>query len=272
MIKYFILDDDINIVKMLSNIIESDFNRSLVGTSCDAKEAVYEIRNLKPDVVIIDYLMPKLDGAEVIKEVNEAISYVMISQVSDKGMISQAYKSGISFFISKPINRIEVNSVLSHVESEINNKRKLKQIITALDFSEERREDNFGEKIEASLRELGLLGEKATKDIIEICKMKHKDYRAEFADIIFEYSKQVNETPKIIKQRIRRSVKSGLSNLASLGIEDYMNEIFVKYSNSVYNFQSVKHEMDFIRNKQSTSGKCNTNKFLESLIYINQIK
>ncbi len=139
-------------------------------------------------------------------------------------------------------------------------------------FSEETREDNFGEKIEASLRELGLLGEKATKDIIEICKMKHKDYRAEFADIIFEYSKQVNETPKIIKQRIRRSVKSGLSNLASLGIEDYMNEIFVKYSNSVYNFQSVKHEMDFIRNKQSTSGKCNTNKFLESLIYINQIK
>lgn len=43
---------------------------------------------------------------------NTTIKCIMISQVSAKELISKAYSAGIDFFISKPINLIEVRSVL----------------------------------------------------------------------------------------------------------------------------------------------------------------
>lgn len=274
--KYYVLDDDINVVKMLSSIIENDFSRSVIGSNCNPIEAVHEIKRLKPDIVIVDYLMPHLDGAEVINDIVvtiPSIQFVMISQVSDKEMIADAYKAGISFFISKPINKIEIESVLKHVESEISNKQMLKKIMTALDFSKLDKDDvvDLNGKIKISLRDLGLLGEKSAQDILEICSLKLRDESLSFSEVIIEYSKQKKETPKAIKQRVRRSVQNGLTNLAYIGIEDYMNEIFLRYSNSVYSFQSVKNEMDYIRGRQMEKGKCNLYKFLESLIHTNQI-
>lgn len=271
---YYILDDDVNIVKMLSKIVESSFSRNIVGSNTNPNKAVYEIKGLKPDIVLIDYLMPKLDGSELIKSINiSSIQYVMISQVVDKGMIGEAYKSGISFFISKPINKIEIESVLERVESEILNEKKLKKIMTVLDFTELKiiNDISITEKIDLNLRDLGLLGEKATRDILYISDIKFKNIHLSYSEIIDKYSIEKDETPKIIKQRIRRTVQKGLSNIASLGIEDYMNDIFLKYSNSVYNFQSVKHEMDYIRGNQRTKGKCNIYNFLDSLIHINKI-
>ena len=52
----------------------------------------------------------------------------MISQVSAKELISKAYTAGVDFFISKPINLIEVTSVLKNVAKQIQNERTLDNI------------------------------------------------------------------------------------------------------------------------------------------------
>lgn len=67
--KYYLLDDDINIIKILERIIESNFNRSIVGFSNNPEKAVEEILLKQPDAVLIDYLMPFMDGVDVIKNV-----------------------------------------------------------------------------------------------------------------------------------------------------------------------------------------------------------
>ncbi len=77
--------------------------------------------------------------------------------------------------------------------------------------------------------------------------------------------------PKIMKQRIRRSVYSGLANVAHSGIEDYMNDYFVKYSGSLYDFENVKAEMDHIRGKRKSGGKVNLEKFIENLILQSEV-
>ena len=58
-------------------------------------------------------------------------------------------------------------------------------------------------------------------------------------------------------KRIRRTATAGMINLANIGIEDYMNETFVEYSNGLYNFEQLKTEMDFIRGKTKKRGKVN---------------
>ena len=61
----------------------------------------------------------------IIQPSNMGHSYIMLSQVSNKDMISAAYESGVEFFIQKPINAIEVESVLTKVSQSIAMKRTL---------------------------------------------------------------------------------------------------------------------------------------------------
>ena len=54
--------------------------------------------------------------------------------------------------------------------------------------------------------------------------------------------------------------------MANLGIEDYMNETFNTYSNVLFDFSSVKAEMDHIKGIKKTGGKISINKFFEGLL------
>jgi two-component system response regulator YcbB len=83
---------------------------------------------------------------------------------------------------------------------------------------------------------------------------------------INEISIYLNTNPKSMDQRIRRAISKGLSNIAHLGIEDYMNEIFIMYSSSLFNFEEVKNEMDYIRGNKNYPGKINIRKFIDGLI------
>ena len=59
--------------------------------------------------------MPGMDGISLVKEIKSIepnIQFIMISQVSTSDMISKAYESGIEYYISKPIDVIEVQTVI----------------------------------------------------------------------------------------------------------------------------------------------------------------
>ena len=84
-----------------------------------------------PDMVLIDFLMPEKDGVQVMRELRERgckAKCIMISQVAAKELIGKAYDAGIEFFISKPINIIEVKSVIRNVDEQIKNEKTLTNI------------------------------------------------------------------------------------------------------------------------------------------------
>ena len=96
--KFYILDDLISSVKVMSNIIESSNLGEIIGTNTNSERGVAEILAKKPDIVLVDLLMPVKDGITVVNEVREVnpdISFIMVSQVVDKNMISDAYNAGI---------------------------------------------------------------------------------------------------------------------------------------------------------------------------------
>jgi two-component system response regulator YcbB len=109
--KFYIVDDDKNIIRILSNIIEKNNNFEVVGSALNGEAAFQEIMVMKPDIVLVDLLMPVMDGNTLVKklkEVNPHLSCIMISQVLDNQIRTESYNSGIEFFITKPINKIEV--------------------------------------------------------------------------------------------------------------------------------------------------------------------
>lgn len=67
-------------------------------------DALEDLAYVSPDIVVVDLLMPIMDGINFVRKAKEQypdISYVMLSQVSSKEMISQAYECGVTFLLFK---------------------------------------------------------------------------------------------------------------------------------------------------------------------------
>ncbi|NLY85370.1 MAG: response regulator [Tissierellia bacterium] len=273
--RIYIVDDDKNVIKILERIIIDKNLGDIVGSAQDGITALEEIKSLRPDIALVDLLMPGMDGISLVKEIKSIepnIQFIMISQVSTKDMISKAYESGIEYYISKPIDVIEVQTVIKKVQEKIDINKKLYQIqslftnesnISNLDKSEE---DSIA-GIKRVMQKIGILGEVGTQDIIKIAKYLIDNNKTMADFTIKELCSKFTDNPKTMEQRIRRTATVGMINLANIGIEDYMNEIFTEYSNGLYNFEQLKIEMDYIRGKSKKRGRVNIKKFIDGIVY-----
>ena len=187
-------------------------------------------------------------------------------------MISKAYQSGIEYYISKPINAIEVQTVIKKVEEKINMKKKLTQIQNLFSTEpkaviEEEKSNSSIDCVKTVMQRIGIIGESGSQDIVDVVKYLIDTNQSMCNFTVKELCSLFNDNPKTMEQRIRRTATVGLINLANIGIEDYMNEIFTEYSNALYNFEQLKIEMDFIRGKSKKRGKVNMKKFIDGIVY-----
>ena len=128
MMKFYLLDDDRNIRRILTQIITDRELGTVCGAGSNGHEGLEEVFDLKPDIIIADLLMPEMDGITFVEHARPGLpdtAFIMLSQVSSKEMISAAYEAGVEFFIQKPINSIEVENVIQKVRQNLTMKRTL---------------------------------------------------------------------------------------------------------------------------------------------------
>lgn len=273
--KFYIADDVRSIIKVLDRIIEQKKLGEVVGFSTDAITATAEIISMRPDVVLVDLLMPVKDGISIVKEVRQIcpdVRFIMISQVSNKEMVSEAYNAGVEFFIQKPINIIEVENVINRVARQIEMEKTLgglRDILGVRETAGEAKHDkpqNDLKAIQYLLGVLGMMGERGTVDILAVCDRCIQKESTNLDDMLKEYCANLGESEKIVKQRIRRAAKKGLRNMAHMGIEDSYSEIYQNYAQLVFDFENLRKEMDFLRENGDEEGKVNLNHFIEGLL------
>lgn len=277
--KFYLIDDDQNIINILKIIIQTRNLGEICGTSLSAADALDDLKYIQPDIVIVDLLMPVMDGISFVKQasaINKDLAFIMLSQVAAKDMISAAYESGIDFFIQKPINSIEVENVIKKVCQNLTMQRTLNGMqdlfmtqmknMMPQENSSTPEEKAHIEKTENILQKLGIIGEIGSKDIINIVDymITHRDTVADAT--LTELCSKFNDNPKSMEQRIRRTANAAMINLANLGIEDYSNDTFIEYSNTLFNFEQVKREMDYIRGKVDKGGNVKIRNFLNALV------
>ena len=276
--RIYIIEDDISIINILEDIIETHDLGEICGDCGGNVPDVADVLRTKPDVVLVDFLMPVMDGATFVSELrkyNQNIKCIMISQVSSKDLVSKAYTAGIDFFINKPINLIEIKSVLGNVRQQIENQRTLDNIRTMFAMpnntdtsfaSPAPAENEYAKKLRIILNKIGISGEKGSTDIIKICENLKNNGTDVAAVSVGQMCESVSDNPKSVEQRIRRAIAAGMSNVAHMGIEDFMNETFMSYSATLFSFEDVRTEMDFIRGKAKMGGKVSIKKFIDGLM------
>ena len=112
-----------------------------------------------------------------------------------------------------------------------------------------------------------MAGEKGSKDITDLCLLLLEEGGSVSQMGVSALCARLPGPPKSTEQRIRRAVERGLSHIASLGIEDYNNEFFLRYATRLFPFHEVRAEMACQQGK-GPRGKASLKKFLDGLIIL----
>ena len=174
--RIYIVEDDTSVIGILEDIVEGNELGVVCGDSGGEPANLGQILALDPDLVLVDLLMPQKDGIQVVRELKEQgcrAKFIMISQVSNKEMVAKAYLAGVDFFINKPINLIEVRQVILNVRRQLENERDLHTIQSvfaekAAPVGRRSRLEAQRKRIQTTLSQLGMAGEKGARDIVEL--------------------------------------------------------------------------------------------------------
>ena len=273
--RIYIVEDDTSVIGVLEDIVEGNDLGTVCGDSAGGPANLKEILALAPDLILVDLLMPQKDGVQVVRELKEQgcrAKFIMISQVSSKEMVAKAYLAGVDFFISKPINLIEVRQVIRNVSQQMENERNLHTIQSMFADRQSagggQQREQQRRRLQTILSQLGMAGEKGAKDIMDMCLLLLERGQQVSQVGVGALCAQLSDTPKSMEQRARRAVERGLTHLASLGVEDYSNEIFTQYASRLFPFQEVRSEMAYLQGKSAGKGKANLERFLDGMLVL----
>ncbi|WP_234117228.1 response regulator [Clostridium hydrogenum] len=297
--RFFIVDDDEAICTMLTEIIEDYDLGKIVGTADNGATINNDLLDLKEiDILIIDLLMPIRDGIETIRDLGTSFrsKIIMLSQVEDKEIIAEAYSLGVEYYITKPINRLEVIKIIEKVIENIKLQKSIhdiKKTLNILDY--EKKESSSTNTTQKKtildsgkflLSELGIIGENGSSDLLSMLQYVYKyddkqSIKADFPalkDIFTNIaisklgsnasSSEITKEVKASEQRVRRAISQCLTHLASLGLMDYSNEKFEEYSSSFFDFTEIRKKMLELENNTQTSQskvRINMKKFVKVL-------
>lgn len=112
-----IVDDSAFARFHLKRLIDS-FENVLSSEAANGNEAISEYRRLKPDFVLMDIIMPGLEGVETVRRICEAdptARVIMISSISHKEKVAEALAAGARYFIPKPVTTADLKKAIEEV-------------------------------------------------------------------------------------------------------------------------------------------------------------
>jgi len=122
-----IVDDEPNIVELIKSILE--FEDYTIRVAYNGVQAIQEVEKKQPDLIILDIMMPEMDGYEVSEKLkqNEQFKDIPIVMLTAKGKTSdmqKGYLTGVEGYISKPFNSSDllevIKIILNQKEAENN--------------------------------------------------------------------------------------------------------------------------------------------------------
>ncbi len=121
--RILVVDDAAFTRNMLKKIIAKTDYTEVVGEASDGNEAIKLYKQLKPDLVTMDLVMPVKGGIETIEEIkkmDEDALIICVSALGQEALVLEAAKKGAKDFIQKPFKSDQVTEVLDR--TLINNK------------------------------------------------------------------------------------------------------------------------------------------------------
>lgn len=100
-----VVDDSPFASKQIKDIVE-DNGYEVIGYAKNGEEGIELYKELRPDIVILDIIMPGIDGletAEILKKHDPEVKILMLSSLCDSGTLEEVRNVGMKYLIPKPV-------------------------------------------------------------------------------------------------------------------------------------------------------------------------
>lgn len=122
-----IADDNERMLEILDSIVKKEADLRIVGKANNGEDVYRMIKEKEPDVVLLDLIMPKLDGLSVMERINQDQTikkhpkFIVISAIGQEGITEDAFNLGAHYYIMKPFDNEmvlkRVRSIKNHLSS-----------------------------------------------------------------------------------------------------------------------------------------------------------
>lgn len=117
-VKILVCDDERNIVRLIQvNLEKEGYN---VVTAFDGKEGLEKVASEKPDLLVLDVMMPYMDGFEVLKhlrreQATEGLPVIMLTAKAQDKDVFEGFHYGADMYLTKPFNPKELISFVKRI-------------------------------------------------------------------------------------------------------------------------------------------------------------
>lgn len=227
-----IADDNEKMMNMLGTVISNDKDLVLVGQANNGEEIIEIIKKKSPDVVLLDIIMPKLDGLSVMEKVNndpeirKRPSFIIVSAVGQDRITENAFYLGADYYILKPfdqsmlLNRIKSLRMRRELKGNTpNNGRAMEQKIQYIERSLETDVTNIIHEIGVPAH---IKGYQYLRDAI-ILSVSDMEMLNSITKILYPtIAKKHQTTPSRVERAIRHAIEVAWSR----GKMDTIDELF----------------------------------------------
>ena len=223
-----IADDNQKILDLLGDIISTDKDLELVGKAKNGEEMCQIIKDRQPDVVLLDLIMPKMDGLTVMEQVSQTQSvdkrpyFIVVTAVGQERITEDAFNKGANYYVMKPFNN---EMLLEKIKS-------VRKMFRGCDRKEESRtvgntqEGSLENRVTNMLHEIGIpahiKGYHYLRDAI-IMAVNDMDVLNAITKILYPTVAKKYQTTS---SRVERAIRHAIEVAWSRGKLDTLDELF----------------------------------------------
>ena len=224
-----IADDNQRILDMLETVISMDKELNLVGKAKNGEEMCQIIKDKKPDVVLLDLIMPKMDGLTVMEQVGQDKNvskrpyFIVVTAVGQERITEDAFNKGANYYIMKPFNNeMLLNRIKSVRKMFRNNDKKNEDTKSENAVNGE----NLENRVTNMLHEIGIpahiKGYHYLRDAI-IMAVEDMDVLNAITKILYPTVAKKYQTTS---SRVERAIRHAIEVAWSRGKLDTLDELF----------------------------------------------
>lgn len=227
-----IVDDNERMVNLLEDILSEDADIEIVGKSDNGIDALEMIKGKEPDVVLLDLIMPKLDGLGVMEKVRKdteykkSPSFIVITAIGQEGVTESAFELGANYYIMKPFDNNMVLSRIKQLKGNNHNKLIDNHRVSAYENKNAYMERNLESDVTNIIHEIGvpahIKGYHYLRDAI-MMSVTDSDMLNSITKLLYpSIAKKHKTTPSRVERAIRHAIEVAWGR----GKMDTIDELF----------------------------------------------
>ncbi|RFU69803.1 sporulation transcription factor Spo0A [Peribacillus saganii] len=214
-IKVCVVDDNRELVGLLGEYIASQDDMEVVGVAHNGQECLNLLENISPDILLLDIIMPHLDGLAVLEKLRELKkgpmpNVIMLTAFGQEDVTKKAVDLGASYFILKPFDMENLTSHIRQVSGKASSFPK-----KASSFSFRSTPDNKPKNLDASItsiiHEIGVPAHiKGYLYLREAISMVYNDIEllGSITKVLYpDIAKKYNTTASRVERAIRHAIE-----------------------------------------------------------------